>query len=189
MLISSNKLRKTLLDAQQLFDPKKKNPNFNQMVIIGHSMGGLLTKSMVQTTNNKLVDMIFETPIDEMKIQKEDKKMLNDALIFESLPFVKRVIFMSTPHRGSEMTHWATMRIAVNFINLPMQFVKKMGDVAQNVKMKEGVLKGSNKSLKDLQGVDGLDPQNVVMRYLAEQPLNAKYHSIIGNANKNHREQ
>ena len=47
---------------------------------------------------------------------------------------------------------------------------------------KSGNLKGNNKSLKDLQGVDGLDPQNIVMRFMAEQPLNAKYHSIIGNA-------
>ena len=182
VLISSNKLRAVLLEAQKLFDPKKDNPNFDQMVIIGHSMGGLLTKSMVQTTGDKLVDLIFENPIDEMKISNEDKKMLRDALIFESLPFVKRVIFMSTPHRGSEMTHWASMRLAVKFINLPMDFVNKMSDVAHNVKMKEGVLKGSDKSLKDLQGVDGLDPQNVVMRFMAEQALSAKYHSIIGNA-------
>jgi len=107
------------------------------MVILGHSMGGLLTKSMVQTTGNKLVDMMFKTSIDEMKISKEDKKMLKDALIFESLPFVKRVIFMSTPHRGSEMTHWTSMKLAVNFINLPVQFVKKLSNVNENVKMKK----------------------------------------------------
>jgi len=181
ILISSNKLRTVLLEAQNLFDPKKNNPNFDQMVILGHSMGGLLTKSMVQTTGNKLVDMMFENPIDEMKISNEEKKMLKDALVFESLPFVKRVIFMSTPHRGAEMTHWTSMRLAVKFINLPMNLVNKMSDVAHNVKIKEGVIKGSNKSLSEIQGVDGLDPQNVVMRYMAEQPLNAKYHSIIGN--------
>lgn len=181
VLTSAAKLRQALLDAQQVFDPKKDNPNFNDMVILGHSMGGLLTRSMVQNTDQKIVDLVFETPIDEMKIPEEDKKMLKEAIVFESLPFVKRVIFMSTPHRGSEMTHWTLMRFATKFISLPFDFASKLTTISKNVVLKKQLLKGSDKTIADAQGVDSLDPNNVVMRFMAEQPITAKYHSIIGN--------
>lgn len=181
VLLSAAKLRQALLDAQSVFDPQKSNPNFNDMVILGHSMGGLLTRSMVQNSGNKIVDLIFETPIAEMKIPEADKKLLKEAMIFESLPFVKRVIFMSTPHRGSEMTHWTIMKWAQKFITLPMDFVTKLGTISKNVVFKQNLIKGSNKTLAEAQGVDSLDPNNIIMQFMAEQPITAKYHSIIGN--------
>ena len=181
VLYSAHKLRSALLETQKLFDPDKNNPEFNKMVIIGHSMGGLLTRSMVQETGDKLVDMIFDKPVAEMKIPQKDKDLLTNSLIFKPLPFVKRVIFLSSPHRGAEMTHWASMRIAVKFINLPRNFAKKLKRIGEDDEMKGNILKGNDKSFKDIQGVDGLDPNNVVQRYMAEQPLRVKYHSIIGN--------
>jgi pimeloyl-ACP methyl ester carboxylesterase len=181
VLDSAHKLRTALREAQNFFDPKKNNPNFNKMVIVGHSMGGMLTRNMVQTPGDKLVKLLFNKPIDKMKIPQEDKDFLKNALIFEPLPFVKRVIFMSTPHRGSEMTHWTTMRLAVKFINLPKSFAGKMKDIGDNVKIKTGIIEGSSKTIKDLQGVDSLDPDNKVMQLLAEQKILVKYHTICGN--------
>jgi hypothetical protein len=40
------------------------------------------------------------------------------------------------------------------------------------------------KSLAEINGVDGLDPNNKVMRYLLRQPIHAKYHTIIGDNQK-----
>lgn len=181
VLLSAAKLRQALLDAQTVFDPNKDNPNFNEMVILGHSMGGLLTRSMVQNAEQKIVNLMFETPIDKMKIPEEDKNLLKEVLVFESLPFVKRVIFMSTPHRGSEMTHWTIMKLAVKFISFPIKFASQLATIGENVVVKHELLKGSNKSISDIQGVDGLDPNNTVMRFMVAQPITAKFHSIIGN--------
>ena len=184
VLYSAHKLRAALLETQKLFDPEKNNPNFNNMVVMGHSMGGLLTRSLVQETGDKLLKMIFDKPVDEMKISQKEKNLLMNLLVFKPLPFIKRVIFLSAPHRGADMTHWASMKFAVKFINLPANFAGKLKRIGETVDLKGRLLKGNNKSIKELQGVDGLDPNNIVQRYMAEQPISVKYHSIIGNQEK-----
>ncbi len=182
VLISAKKLRSSLLKAKEILDPDNNDPNFNKMVIIGHSMGGLLTRSMVQAPGKEIEKIIFKKPIKELDVKPETKKLLTESLIFKPLPFVNRVIFMSTPHRGAEMTHWTTMKIAVKFITLPLKLAEEIRDMGNSTDINEDVLGG--KSLKKIQGVDGLDPNNKVMQHLIDVPILVKYHSIIGNEKK-----
>lgn len=182
VLISAQKLRSSLKKAQELYDPKLTNPNFSKMVIIGHSMGGLLTRSMAQDTNNDIEKILFTKPIKDLDVKPETKKMLTDSIVFKALPFVDRVIFMSTPHRGSAMTDWGVMKLAVKLITLPIKLVDVMTDLGESSDLREESI--LNKPFKDLQGVDGLDEKNVVMRHLVQVPIQAKYNSIIGNNKK-----
>jgi len=183
ILLSSAKLRSSLLKARQILDPENDDPNFEKTVIIGHSMGGLLTRTMVQSSGDAVEKMVFEKPVKELDVKPETKEILSNALVFEPVPYINRVIFMSTPHRGAEMTHWPIMRLAVKFINLPGHLLDVMDDVADNVTMRKGVVVGG-KPLRNIQGVDGLDPKNKVMRHLANVPLKVKYHTISGNIEK-----
>jgi pimeloyl-ACP methyl ester carboxylesterase len=182
ILLSCHKLRTALLKAQKVLDPDKNDPNFSKMVIIGHSMGGLLTRIMVQDSGKEIEKIIFTKPIKDLDVKPETKAMLTKTLVFKTLPFVERVIFMSTPHRGAAMTHWPIMKMAVKFITLPLDIVDKMVDIGDSSDVKEGVV--GKKALKNLQGVDGLDPKNKVMRHLVDVPIQAKYHSVIGNEEK-----
>ena len=182
MLISTNKLRSALLEAENILEPEHNNAKFNKMVIIGHSMGGILARGMVQDSGKDIEKMIFKKPINEMDLKPETKKLLTETLIFKPLPFIDRVVFMSTPHRGAEMTHWAIMKIAVKFITLPLGFLECMLDIEKNAEINEEVLMG--KSIKNIHGVDGLDPNNRVTQHLADVPIQVKYHSILGNKQK-----
>ncbi len=182
VLISAKKLRSALLKAKKILDPDNNDPNFNKMVIIGHSTGGLLTRSMVQNSGKDLEKIMFKKPIKELDVKPETKKSLTESLIFKPLPFVNKIIFMSTPHRGAEMTHWATMKIAVKFITLPLDLVEEILDMGNSADINEDVLGG--KSLKNIHGVDSLDPNNKVMQHLVDVPIQIKYHSIIGNEKK-----
>ncbi len=70
------------------------------MVIVGHSMGGLLTKMMVQDSGTRLWQVISDRPVDELAGDPADRDLFRRALIFKPRPEVRRVVFIATPHRG-----------------------------------------------------------------------------------------
>jgi len=55
----------------------------------------------VVRTEDKLWLSLSDIPLDQMDIQPEGKELIQKWLFFEPLPFVKQVVFISTPHRGS----------------------------------------------------------------------------------------
>ena len=71
------------------------------MVLVGHSMGGLLSKMMAQDSGTTLWEAAFRRPIDKLKASPETRQVLEQALLYRPLPFVSRLVFIATPHRGS----------------------------------------------------------------------------------------
>src|SRR3984893_12048390 len=68
IVLSSMRLRESLVAVRQDVDPEGKDPALKQMVVIGHSQGGLLTKMMVVDTESRFYDAAFKKPIDQLKI-------------------------------------------------------------------------------------------------------------------------
>ena len=94
-------LRDALTSAVKLLDPEGKDPGLKQMVVIGHSQGGLLTKMTAVGSDSRLYDAGIKKPLDQLEISEETRDILRKTMFVEPLPFVKQVIFISTPHRGS----------------------------------------------------------------------------------------
>ena len=92
-------LRDALTKAVADLDPEGKDPGLKQMVVIGHSQGGLLTKMTAIDTGMNLWP--FRVPPDQLNVSAETRDLLISALILKPLPFVKRVVFIATPHGGS----------------------------------------------------------------------------------------
>jgi triacylglycerol esterase/lipase EstA (alpha/beta hydrolase family) len=97
------RLRESLVAVRKDVDPESKDPALNQMVVIGHSQGGLLTKMTVVDSGTRFWDARTEVPFDKADIDPDTRDLLARALFVKPLPFVKRVIFIATPHRGSYM--------------------------------------------------------------------------------------
>jgi pimeloyl-ACP methyl ester carboxylesterase len=96
-------LRRDLDEVRRKFDPDKTDAAFDRMVIVGHSMGGLLTKMMVQDTGTRLWQLISHRPNDELAGEPSDRELFRRALIYKPRPEVRRVVFIATPHRGSRV--------------------------------------------------------------------------------------
>ena len=73
------------------------------MVLIGHSMGGLLAKLMVQDSQSLLWEGISDQPASRLDGSPEAREMLRQAVFFKPVPGVRRIIFIATPHRGSRL--------------------------------------------------------------------------------------
>ena len=186
VLFSAAELRKDLLNAQKRFDPKNNDKNFNNMVIVGHSMGGLLTKSMIQHSGNQLVDKLTKgKPLKDFELTKKEKQFVQEMLIYKPLPFVKRVIFISVPHRGSTMTRWWVASLAAKLVALPKQLADDIKSIQEKILIDSG-LKDEQFKITISTGVDNLDPENMFIKQSSTIPIDnrVKYHSIIGNNEK-----
>jgi pimeloyl-ACP methyl ester carboxylesterase len=100
---SASLLRRDLDEVRRKFDPDGSDAAFDRMVVVGHSMGGLLAKMMVQDSGTRLWRLLSDRPVDELAGDPDDLDLFRRALIFKSRPEVRRVVFIATPHRGSRV--------------------------------------------------------------------------------------
>ena len=117
--LSAMRLRESLQAVRKDIDPEGKDPALNQMVVIGHSQGGLLTKMMVVDSGTRFWDNVTKVPFDKAELDPETRDLLARAMFFKPLPFVTRVIFIATPHRGSYMASNPIVKFGNKFLNLP----------------------------------------------------------------------
>jgi hypothetical protein len=148
------------------------------MVVIGHSQGGLLTKLTATDTGDKLLQSVLKTNrLEDLKLTAQQQAAIRRYTCFEALPFVTRVVFISTPHRGSYQAGNFARRLARKLVTLPSKMVRSSKELA-----------GLTEKLdipKELQGfptsLDSMSPNNPIQHALANIPLapGVKGHSII----------
>ena len=100
---SAHALRQSLGRARRVFDPDGTDVALDQMVIVGHSLGGILAKMMVQTSGSRLWQTVCARPIDQLNGPPDDCRLLQQAFFYKPVPEVRRVVFIATPHRGSPL--------------------------------------------------------------------------------------
>ena len=186
VLISSYELRKNLLKAKKQFDPKNDNLYFKHMIIIAHSMGGLVSKELVTDPGDAFLKTFTNgKPLDSFDMTPEEKEFVKSVLLFKPLPFIDSVVFINTPHRGSYMTRWWVANLAAKLVYLPKEVAHNVYDVQKKIMTKAGLLKKGEK-VKLTTGVDNLDPANTFIKVSSKLPIakGVKYYSIIGNQDK-----
>jgi len=181
IIYSASILRRDLLDMREQFDPMHTNPRFDHMVVIGHSMGGLLTRLIAQNSGTFYWDNVFAKPIDKVSLGQSDKEFLRDIFFFETLPFVDRVVFIATPHRGSKLADKWFARIGAGFVSLPTNIEDVGGDImAEDAAVLAFDPKDFSRRVPN--SIDLLSPTSRFITTMQKVPLEATipYHSIIG---------
>lgn len=174
---SASLLRDSLAKVVRTLDPQGKDPALRQMVLIGHSQGGLLTKMMVIEPGDQLWSNISKKNFDEIEMPKKTRELLRKALFFEPLPFVNRVIFIATPQHGSFVSANWIGRFFSRMVSLPKDIVQ----IPQSVIQSFSADLPSELERKIPTSVDNMSPDNPFMQRLAAIPIvpGVRYHSII----------
>jgi pimeloyl-ACP methyl ester carboxylesterase len=176
VLYSAMLLREALRDGVHKLDPEGRDPALSEMVVIGHSQGGLLAKAMVVDTGERVWDAIAYKPIDQVDLLPDERDLLRRAVFIKPLPNVRRVVFIATPHRGSYLTEYPVAELLGRFLTLPVRIVQTAADLARNT----GDFKIDPEKLGS-GSLFGMTPNNPVLRTMADTPVapGVHAHSII----------
>jgi pimeloyl-ACP methyl ester carboxylesterase len=162
VLKSAEDLRDTLTDKVKQFDPQNRDPAMTQMVVIGHSQGGILTNLTAVDSGNKLWESISDQPFESLDADPKMKSLLKGALFFNHLPFVKRVIYIFLSK------DWVR-NLTRALVSMPLDLVKsgfmKFAELSGNLKLPES-MKGKMPT-----AADGMSSNNPIMKTLANMPL------------------
>jgi pimeloyl-ACP methyl ester carboxylesterase len=171
-------LRRALTQAVERFDPEGRDACLRDMVVIGHSQGGLLTKMTVIDSGSRFWDNLSSTPFEQASMSEQTRALLQEGLFVKPLPFVKRVIFIATPHRGSYLAGPGIVRrLAARLISMPSSLVLATADL---VKIRNGAR--DEFSLERVPtSIDNMSPGQPFIRTLAAIPVapGVAAHSII----------
>lgn len=127
--IAMSSLREALWQARTQFNPNGSNAGFDQMVLLGHSMGGLLCHSMVVSSGDLFWQLHSDRPFQEILGPPEVLTELRQYLFFEPMPSVRRVVFLATPHRGSDLSRGFIGRVSSNLIEDPDHIQKLLSNL------------------------------------------------------------
>jgi len=175
---SCAEFRAALSDRVNQLDPAGTNTALRQMVIVGHSQGGLLTKATAINSGDKIWRTVSTNRLDDLNLTDTKRAELRRLLFLEPLPFVKRVVFIATPHRGSYASGRFIRRLAHRFVSLPRAIVARGSDA---LKLVAGSEQGRFFSGRLPTSLDGMSPDNPALRAMADVPVSPSItaHSIV----------
>lgn len=171
-------LRDALTQAVRRADPAGQDPCVQDMVVMGHSQGGLLTKLTAIESGDRFWSNISGRDFESTTLPESTKETLRKTLFFEPLPFVRRLVFLATPHRGSYLAGpQIVRRLAESFVRLPSDIVRVGVDVVTLVP--RGDLDVSFERMPT--SIDNMSPGNRYIQTLSAIPVSETVtaHSIV----------
>lgn len=170
-------LRRELDAIQQRFPLRK------EMVVVGHSMGGCISRLLItDTTDEKLWLSLVKKPPGQVQLSADSRRLFTEALIFKNRPEIGRVVFIAAPLRGSDLASRWMGRLGSMLVKSPARLLK-----AGNDAMKIASFQGDDLRLNRIpNSVDTLAPNNRFVRAIQTMPIvpGVPYHVISGDRGK-----
>jgi len=175
---SAAEMRQDMAHMRKVLDPQNKSPALDHIVLVGHSMGGLVSKLQTVESGNEFWNLLSEQPFGELEADPEVRAELAQTFFFDPDPSVRRVITIGTPHRGSEFANDTTRWLSNKLIRIPAKILQGRH---QLVSRNPGYFR-PNAPLDVHTSIDSLAPDSEVLSVLltADQGPWVKYHNVIG---------
>lgn len=176
--ISATQMREDLAKMRREVDPQRQAPALDEMVLVGHSMGGLISKLQTVESADAFWHTMSDHPFAELKADPDTERALATTFYFRPNPSIRRVITLGTPHRGSpfanDLTRWAGDKL----IALPHKMMERQNELlTQN---KNFFLPNAPIDVKT--SIDSLSPDSPVLPTLltARPGPWVSYHNVVG---------
>lgn len=164
-LVSAAQFRRDLEEARNYLDPEHTTPTLDEMILVGHSMGGLISRLQTLDSGDRFRDFGSEGeegPFD-----------------FHPNPSIQRVVTIASPHRGSAFSNSATQWLGRRLIRMP----------AVVLQSKDQLLQAAAREKRPTQGawaiqtsIDSLSPASPILEVMQQSPPGewVQYHNIVG---------
>ena len=162
----------------ELDEVEKQFPNLKPMVVIGHSMGGCISRLLLTDSGNELWMKIFGRPPDEVQLSPKAREYFRQELLFRHRPEIGRVIFIASPLRGSNMATGLIGGLATFLIREATLSSQASQEMLTATSVREEELKPKRRA----NSVDSLSPKSRFVRAMNTIPMmpGVPYHTIIG---------
>lgn len=162
----------------QLAEIRKRYPNLKDAIVVGHSMGGMISRLLITDSGMKLWDTYFDQPPTSLPFSPQTKKVLAGSLIFKPTPGIGRVVFVSASHRGSEKAVDFWGRLGAAIVGNPISVDSVYKEAIAHARP-EAQARNRNRFPNS---IDMLDPDNLFVSTVNRLPLKpgVPFHSLIG---------
>jgi pimeloyl-ACP methyl ester carboxylesterase len=179
MAFSAAGMRDELLQVRNDCDPYRRNEKLDEMVVVGHSMGGLMSHMLTLDSGSRLWNSVSRKPVDELQATSEVKTEIRRVFFFQSNPSIDRIVTIASPYGGSSFSNRFTRWLTGSFVWLPAQTYELTRVIFEE--------NNSDNSWWDRMrapktSVDSLTKKSAVLTMIRDSkvPDEVKHHNIIG---------
>jgi hypothetical protein len=177
-LQSAASLRTQLQALVAICRSRDQNPALEQIVMVGHSLGGLVAKLQVTESGTTLWDSIARCPLDQIVASEQERAKLAEQFFFVAEPSIKSIIFIATPQGGTPYASRPMGKLASQMVKYsPQLSASHQQLINDNPGVFAPVMQRQVPTSIDLMKPD--DPLLLAMQRLQVNPC-VKMHSIIG---------
>jgi hypothetical protein len=175
---AATRLRDDLAHARDVLDHEHRDPAFDRMVLVGHSMGGLIAKMQTVASGDSFWRVVSDKPFNDLRAAPEVRARLEHTLFFQPTPGVRCLITIATPHRGTKIANDTVRWVAREVIHMPQI---TLSGREQLLKDNPGMFRDAT-IVKVKTSFDSLAPDSPVLPVLlqAPHPRWVTCHNIIG---------
>lgn len=178
-LASAAELRSQIELACRKFDPQGSDPQLSNIVLAGHSMGGLVAKLQITSSGDRVWRSAANLPIEQIVACPDLRLRLERVFFFEPSQRISRVVYLATPHRGSSAATRLIGRLASSLIREPKEIRQQHKELIRD---NPGVFtKEITRRIPT--SIDLLEPKSKMLQAIDQLPVRdgVILHSIIGN--------
>jgi len=176
--LSAAQMRRDLAQVRQVVDPNQQEPALDQMVLIGHSMGGLVSRLQTVNSREEFWNLVSSQTFPQIKADAEVRQKLQETFFFQPNPSIRRVVTIGTPHRGSTFSNQTTQWLLDKLIHLPQTLVN-----SQQKLYRDNPGAFSDRSLLKIDtSIDSLAPSAPIFPVIlaSQRAPWVRYHNIVG---------
>jgi pimeloyl-ACP methyl ester carboxylesterase len=176
--ISAREMRADLQELREAIDPERRAPALDQTVLIGHSMGGLVSRLQTLESGDDYWRILSDAPFEQLQADPETRRVVAETVFFAPNPSIRRVVTIGTPHRGSEFANDYTRWLGRKLIKLPETLIQTKTQIARD----NADLLRNTDLLTITTSIDSLAPDSAILPVMlrSRKPPWVKYHNIVG---------
>jgi pimeloyl-ACP methyl ester carboxylesterase len=176
---SASRIRRELAALRPAIDPMNIDPALDRMVVVGHSLGGVLSRQLLQDSGRALEQALFTRPFEQVAMSPTTRAALAQILDFRPVPSVRRAVFIAAPHRGSNVANGLLGRATTLLVRRTSQVEAYQQEI---IGLNGREVFAPTYRRRPPSSIDNLERGSPILRVLSGLPTapGVPYHSIIG---------